>query len=47
MSGSSAMSSPTESLEDLLYRKTKRAFDYSVVDMKGLRSGGSVKVLFI
>lgn len=47
MSSSSAMSSPTESLEDLLYRKTKRVFDYSVVDRKGLRAGGSFKVLLI
>ncbi|XP_062377864.1 uncharacterized protein LOC134066520 [Sardina pilchardus] len=38
MAGSSAMSSPTESLEDLLYRKTKRVFDCSVADMRGQRS---------
>ena len=41
LSSSSVMISPTESLEDILYRKTKHVFDYPVRDMKGLQAGGS------
>ncbi|XP_048121838.1 uncharacterized protein LOC125309152 [Alosa alosa] len=47
MSGSSAISSPTESLEDLLYRKTKRVFDYSVKDMRGQRSAQCIPLEFV
>ncbi|XP_042566194.1 uncharacterized protein LOC116224348 isoform X3 [Clupea harengus] len=39
LSSSSVMMSPTESLEDILYRKTKHVFDYPVRDMKGLQAG--------